>query len=195
MFCSVWLPKCLHWPLCPGVFIAILAFVAAAVTFRENPGKREKAAWTFLLSVFMWAEVWMMSSDRESSEAQQQLARNAQLKGFNDIGDGINATITNSGRQFQATMKGLDTLQTSERTLRNTQPYATLEFQRMRPSDPSPSIAVDSQLEFNLWFTTSGTAPARNSQHSTMIYVRRPDSSKDEKQITNDFNEHSKLSR
>jgi hypothetical protein len=99
-----WLPKCLHWPFCPGVFIAILAFMAAAVTFRREPGTREKATWTFLFLALMCAEVWMMSKDREANENQQTGASAAQLKGFEDIGNGIKDAIAQSDRNFSATM-------------------------------------------------------------------------------------------
>lgn len=58
------IPECLHWPFCPGVFIAVLAFVAAAVAFRKDPGRTERAAWVFLFLALMCGEVWMMSIDR-----------------------------------------------------------------------------------------------------------------------------------
>lgn len=104
MVVAIWLPKCLHWPFCPGVFIAILAFVAAAMTFRKDPGPRERAIWIFLFLGLMSAEVWMMSLDRETNENQQQQARDAQLKGFNEIGDGIKGAIAESDRNFAATI-------------------------------------------------------------------------------------------
>src|SRR5258706_12792508 len=104
MTCVIWLPKCLHWPFCPGVFIAILAVMAAAVTFRENPGTREKAAWTFVFLGLMCAEVWMMSIDRDVSEGRERAAEITQLKGFSDIGAGIKASTEESDRNFSATI-------------------------------------------------------------------------------------------
>ncbi len=104
---AVWLPKCLHWPFCPGVFIAILAFLAAAVTFRD-PGRTEKAAWTLVFLALMSGEVWMMGIDRQANENQQEEARKAQLKGFSDIGDGIKASIAESDRNFAATIGGMN---------------------------------------------------------------------------------------
>jgi hypothetical protein len=104
---STWLPKCLHWPFCPGVFIAILAFMAAAVTFRKEPGAREKAAWTFLFLGLMCAEVWMMGKDRQANEDSQKEANGSQLAGFKAIGDGIQSSINQSNQQFAATMAGI----------------------------------------------------------------------------------------
>jgi hypothetical protein len=106
----VWLPKCLHWPFCPGVFIAILAFVAAAVTFREKPGKREKAVWTFIFVGLMGAEVWMMGIDRQANEDQQRQSNTTQLKGFADIGQGIKGQILQNQQHFDATMAKSDRL-------------------------------------------------------------------------------------
>jgi hypothetical protein len=103
MVCAIWLPKCLHWPFCPGVFIAILAFLAAAVTFRD-PGKTEKAIWTLVFLGLMSAEVWMMGIDREANEIKERTAEQTQLKGFSDIGEGIKASIAESDRNFAATI-------------------------------------------------------------------------------------------
>jgi hypothetical protein len=87
-----------------------------------------------------------------------------------------------------------ETLATSERTLRNTRPYAALEFDRMDPFLPSFPIAADHQLEFNVVFTNSGIDTAKHLLHAAKIYVRRPDNIEDEKQIADDFNEQWKHS-
>src|SRR6266568_6195368 len=109
------LPECLHWPFCPGVFIAILAFLAAAVTFRD-PGKTEKAIWTLVFLGLMCGEVWMMSKDRTENNRKQKEVRDAEIASFKAIGDEIQTSITNSQQQFAATMGRIDTtLKTSER--------------------------------------------------------------------------------
>lgn len=40
-----WVAECFHAFPCPGVFIALLGFVAAGVTLRKEPTKPEKAFW------------------------------------------------------------------------------------------------------------------------------------------------------
>jgi hypothetical protein len=102
-----WIPECLHWPFCPGVFIALLAFVAAAVTFRD-PGKAEKAIWTFVFLGLMGGEVWMMSVDRTENNRKQKETRETEIASFKSIGDGIKASIDNSQLQFNATMGGIN---------------------------------------------------------------------------------------
>jgi hypothetical protein len=62
-----WLPTCFHWPFCPGVFIGILAFFAAVVTFR-SPSRIEKAMWIIVFFGLMIGEIAMMSKDREAHE-------------------------------------------------------------------------------------------------------------------------------
>ncbi len=100
-----WLPECLHWPFCPGVFIAILAFTAAAVTFRKDPSPREKAIWIFVFLGLMSAEVWMMSKDRTENNRKQKETRDAEIASFQAIGERIETAIKESQNQFSATMK------------------------------------------------------------------------------------------
>lgn len=108
MVLAIWLmPKCLHWPFCPGVFIAVLAVLAAAVAFRERPGRWEKAIWTLVFLGLMCAEVWMMGIDRQTNEDQQKLANAAQLQGFTDVGNGIKEAIGENSRNFAVTMSGI----------------------------------------------------------------------------------------
>jgi hypothetical protein len=103
-----WIPECLHWPFCPGVFIAVLAFTAAAVTFRENPKPREKATWTFIFMGLMCAEVYMMSKDRTENNRKQKDTRDAEIASFKAIGGGIQTSITNSQQQFTTTISRIN---------------------------------------------------------------------------------------
>src|SRR5258708_3846789 len=100
----LWLLKCLHWPFCPGVFIAILAVVAGTVTFWEHPPRWFKAISVCVFLLLMSAEVWMMSVDRERSDSDQAAARTASENNFRAIANGIQASIADSDRKFAATM-------------------------------------------------------------------------------------------
>jgi hypothetical protein len=75
-----WLFTCLHWPFCPGVFIAILAVVAVVVTFRLTPDttRREKAFWIIVCFVLMLGEIWMMSRDRDTHDKTEKDARDTE---------------------------------------------------------------------------------------------------------------------
>ena len=84
----LWLPKCLHWPFCPGVFIAILAVVAGAVTFWEHPPRWFKAISICTFILLMSAEVWMMSKDRDRNDADQGLSRTREENNFREIASG-----------------------------------------------------------------------------------------------------------
>jgi hypothetical protein len=103
----IWLPECLHWPFCPGVFIAILAFVAAAVTLRQKMGPRERAGWLFVFLSLMCAEVWMMSKDRATNIAKEKETREAEIARFKAIGNGIQASMALNQSQFSKTMAGI----------------------------------------------------------------------------------------
>jgi len=75
-----------HWPFCPGVFIAILAFVAAAVMFRKDPGPREKAIWVFVFLFLMVGEIWMMSKDRNAHDSAERDAQTVESGQSNMLG-------------------------------------------------------------------------------------------------------------
>lgn len=68
------LPTCVHWPFCPGVFIAILGLLAAIMTFWESPPRIVKVFSTALFFALMWGEVLMMSKDRDAHDLAEALA-------------------------------------------------------------------------------------------------------------------------
>jgi len=72
----------LHWPFCPGVFIAVLAVLAAAVTFWEKPPRLVKVIFTFIFLILMSCEVWMMSKDRNAHDIAEQTARDTERQHF-----------------------------------------------------------------------------------------------------------------
>ena len=117
MLHEIW--NCLHWPFCPGVFIAILAFVAGAVAFRgEKTSAIEKAIWTFVFLMLVVGEIWMMGIDRAKHDQEQADARAEQLRKFQGIADGINATIAADQQHFDATMSSMKrVLNTAKKSL------------------------------------------------------------------------------
>lgn len=103
MFHEIWI--CLHWPFCPGVFIAILAFVAGAVAFRvEKASTVEKAIWTFVFLMLVVGEIWMMGIDRAKHDQEQADARSEQLRKFQEIADGIKDSNEKSQQHFDTTL-------------------------------------------------------------------------------------------
>ena len=174
-----------------GVYIAVLALLGVLVPFFRDLskiGKREKALWTAIMFLLVFLEIKSIYQDRNTHENEQQYAREEQLKEFQKIADGIDRTLTNSQQQFSATMGRIDTtLQTSERTLRNTRPSASLEFQKMLPYGPSLPIAPNHPLQFNIWFTDYGNDVARDSTIGAKFYARKPGDKQAEKEIDADF--------
>lgn len=186
-----------HLPA-PGKAVAVLGAVAVFMALRgeikEIHGS-EKILWILIVFGLLYIEIRAIDHDRTVAAKEQAEARAEQLRNFGAIAGGIDATIKNSDKQFDATMSRIgETLETSERTLSNTQPYATLGFQGMAPYAPSLPIAVGHELQFNLWLTNSGTDIARHPRRDARIYFRRPDNIEDEKQMAIDFDEQWKRS-
>jgi hypothetical protein len=189
IICSYWLFRI----PAPGYAVAVMGVAAALMAARTKASGYEKAGWMLVMFGLLFVET--IRKDRLDNEWRQEQAHKEQKQNFTDIGVGLKAAIKESQQQFSATMSNIDTtLKTSERTLKNTLPYAALEFQQMTPYGPSLPIAVGQELEFNLWFTNSGTDTATRTHHEAKVYVRRPDNVEDEKQIANDFDEQWKRS-
>src|ERR1700728_1394172 len=143
-----------------GVFIAILGVVGVLVPiFRplEKIGSREKAVWTILVFALLLLEIRSIYLDREVHDKEQAEARASEERNFESIATGIQRSIDQSKADFDATMgKSKTTLETSEKTLKNTRPYAEIEFQGLDIDPASLPIAVGRQLTFNMAFTNFG---------------------------------------
>jgi hypothetical protein len=174
-----------------GVYIAVLAFLGVLVPFFRDIskiGKREKAVWTAIMFLLVFLEIKSIYQDRNTHENEQSNAREEQLKEFQTIADGIDRSLINSQQQFNATMGRINTtLATSERTLRNTIPTASLEFQEMRFYGPSLPIKADQGLTFNIWFTNNGGVEAKNTHVIGNLYARKAHDSAAEAEIVSDL--------
>jgi hypothetical protein len=91
------------------------------------------------------------------------------------------------GKTNQTLDEVKSTLEDSEKTLRNTQPYAVLEFQRLAPFLPSFPIKVGQPLEFNMAYTNSGNAIADNVYVGVKFYVGKLDDEATQKKLASDF--------
>jgi hypothetical protein len=91
-----------------GFFIAILAILGVLVPLIRDTtriGRREKAAWTFVMFLLVGLEIRTLYLDRADHDKKEAEAREAQLKGFEKIGKGIEAAIQKSQDEFEATME------------------------------------------------------------------------------------------
>jgi hypothetical protein len=96
----------LAWHPPVGVFIAILALVGVAVPWlKEKVSKREKALWTAVMFALVLLEIRSIYKDQAEHDKQQADARAEQLKSFKEIAKGIDIAITNSQKEFNATMQ------------------------------------------------------------------------------------------
>jgi hypothetical protein len=102
----------------PGVgwCIAILGFLGVVVTLARDPkdiGKREKALWIFIMSTLLVLELRSIVLDQRKHDKEQADARAEQLAEFDRIAHGIDMTIVNSQKQFQATTDHLEAIMQS----------------------------------------------------------------------------------
>ena len=74
----------------------------------DQIGRWEKAIWTLVMFVLVGLEFRTLYLDRADHDQKEAAAREVELKGFEKIGNGIEAAIQKSQDEFEATMKRSD---------------------------------------------------------------------------------------
>jgi hypothetical protein len=101
----------LRWYPPVSVFIAVLALFGVLVPLlREHMGPSEKACWTFMMLMLVGLELRSIYLDRAAHDRKEAEDRNVQLRNFGEIAKGIDTTISNSQKQFEATMNSANKL-------------------------------------------------------------------------------------
>jgi hypothetical protein len=96
------------WHPYVGVFIAIVAVIGVVVPWFRGDAKRpEKAAWTIVMFLCVFGEMWAIYADRAQHEKEDEHARCEQLERFHQIAHGIDESIATSQSQFATTMSGV----------------------------------------------------------------------------------------
>jgi hypothetical protein len=88
----------------PGVAVAILAVAAAFMALLGVMGGREKVAWILLLFAYLADELYSIKRERVAQEQMQAAAHSEQIKNFNEIGNGITASIERNEANFNKTI-------------------------------------------------------------------------------------------
>lgn len=173
-----------NWYPPVGVFIGILALLGVLVPLFRDLGKigpREKAIWTAVMFLLVGLEFRSLYLDRADHDKKESEARDRQLKGFKDIGDGITATIRASDAQFQQTMGQL------KRTVGNTEPSAVVAVIDIMPA--TIPVAPHSSVKFNVRFNNIGNENATDLRYDGRIYLGKLDDQEAQKIFASQFNQ------
>jgi hypothetical protein len=109
--CFWWRLWAWHPPV--GVYIGILGFLGVLVALIRDPtkiGRREKAAWVFVMFALLMLEIKSVYQDRNEHDQQQAEARERETKSFESIAKGIEGAIQQSQKDFEATMRKSDAI-------------------------------------------------------------------------------------
>jgi hypothetical protein len=172
------------WLPAPGWAVAILAGVAAAMSVHGKMRPWQKVFWMILIGVLLVIELRAISKDRADSDAKALADRKAQDDAFKIIQDAQKADFDNTTAGLDAAISGIQsTLGLTNQTLKQTQPYASVEFMSMVPYAPSFPIAAGKSLMFNLNFTNRGNAVARKFRRRAKIYIGKLDDRRDQEKF------------
>ncbi|MGB7548355.1 MAG: hypothetical protein WBM14_11445 [Terracidiphilus sp.] len=89
----------------PGVAVAILAVVAAAMSLHRGMRGSHKALWMLIIGAFLVIELLAIVHERNEQNEQQAQALKDERNRFSDIGQGIKTAIDESQKGFNATAK------------------------------------------------------------------------------------------
>jgi hypothetical protein len=102
-----------------GTYIAIMGLLAAAVTFRKEPPKIEKAVWIILLTTVMYAEVRnLYVADGEQAEIFDGISHRLQetktgldqtVENLSTVGESLKAISANLDKTAVSSQKAADT--------------------------------------------------------------------------------------
>jgi hypothetical protein len=175
----------------PGYAVAVLAFVAAAMTFQEDMRGWQKAIWLLLIGGLLAIEMKAIRMDRKIAACEALKDRAAQDQHFTEIRrgqdadfktvtEGFSKTLAQNEKEFSATQRALEaTLKAANITLKQTLPYAQLHVTRTELEPRGADLAIG-QLILHVFVINDGNQNASNITVLTKAYV--PDKSSDIKQ-------------
>jgi hypothetical protein len=123
-----------------GVYIGFLAFLGVAVPLiRQREGQpfsvQERAFWTGVMALLVLLEIGSIYKGQREHDKAQAKAQKLQLDGFQEIGDGLEAAITQSQNQFDAETKKMGNILTQQNATL-TQTMGGVGFPMFRPMPP-----------------------------------------------------------
>ena len=102
-----------HLPV-PGFAIGALAVLAAVMSVHGDMRPWQKAVWMLLIGAFLVLEFRAIDKDRAEYTAAEKVRRTEEREQFQDIANGINASIKQGAAQFDATISGMKGLLSEE---------------------------------------------------------------------------------
>lgn len=101
-----------HLPA-PGKAIGVLAVIATLMALRGEMGHREKSLWMLALFAFLFIEFRAINKDRTDHDNEVRAERKQFEANFKSIAEGLNTSISNSQKQFDAMMRRTNSVLTS----------------------------------------------------------------------------------
>jgi hypothetical protein len=111
----------------PAKAATVLGVIAAIMALRGDPEGYEKMFWIIVLFAFLFMEIKAIDHKEREDESLRQAQRAEESRQFQQIGDGIQKTINQDEKQFEATAAGLNSAITSStQAMINTRHHAVI---------------------------------------------------------------------
>jgi membrane protein implicated in regulation of membrane protease activity len=179
-----------HLPV-PGWSVALIAFVAAAMSVHQAMDSWQKILWMVIIAVLLIVELRAISNDREASQQQALQDRKNQDESFKKVRDAQDKDFSATAAGLRDAISGISsTLQATNGTLRQTQPHAALrfgEFQIINEPTAPKLFQPGVEYQFNVSLQNYGNETGLITKRLAEIYVAKPDDLAVQKTLTQKF--------
>jgi hypothetical protein len=169
----------------PGWAVAFIAVAAAAMSVHDDIRSWQKGTWLLIIGAFLITERRAISKDRVENETRALADRSAQDTAFKGVRDAQDADFKVTADRLKAVIGGIDsTLQTSNRTLVQTQPRAYFGPTTFKGN---VGIVPGKSYSFDVYYQNSGDDVARKVTVYANTYTGKPNDLATEKKISEKF--------
>jgi|SRR5579859_2781852 len=179
-----------HIPV-PGWSVALIAFVAAAMSIHQEMSAWQKVFWMAIIGALLVVELRAISNDRNDSQRQALQDRKTQDELFKKIRDAQDADFRATATDLQTAIAGISsTLRATNGTLKQTQPHAVLRIGDVElTNEPTAPKLFQPGIEynFNMPLENYGNEKGLLTKRAGEIYVAKPDDLAIQNELTQRF--------
>lgn len=182
---------CLRWEFhipSPAKAATVLAVLSAIMALSGDANRFEKVTWVFLLFAYLIVELTAIDYKDYQDEDLRRKQRAEEGRNFKRIGEGIQQTISQSEKQFEATAAGLNNaIAASTQAMKNTQPRGHIVWNAIGLALDGKPLQPNVEIPINVSWSNAGLSVATNAFIDGTTFVGRIDDKADQEAMGKQF--------